>query len=161
VSRRIILLRHAQTAGKQAGQRDYDRSLTKEGEAQAMKTGQQLIRNTSTPDFVLSSSAQRARRTALLVMETTRLSTASCRFDDALYEADGDTWLTSIREIPAQVNTLLCVGHNPVLDWLASMLAGRPVDLAPGEFVVLESAAHAWSAFDENIREVSTVLHTG
>lgn len=125
-----------------------------------MKTGQQLIRNSSTPDFVLSSSAPRAKHTALLVIETIRLSAEFCRFEDGLYEADGDLWLASIREIAAPVHTLLCVGHNPVLSWLTGTLAGRSVDLAPGEFVVLESAAPTWSTFDENIREVVTVPHT-
>jgi len=59
----IAVLRHAQSAGKQSGQRDYDRVLTPEGVASINKLGKKLSEQGWKPDFVLGSSATRVQQT--------------------------------------------------------------------------------------------------
>lgn len=159
MSRRIVLLRHAQTAGKQAGQRDYERILTAEGEQLCRKTRQQLILNSFTPDYVLSSAAIRAQQTARLVSEEFAIPTANQQYLDSLYEADGDTWIRHLRQLPLQVNHVLCVGHNPVLSWLASHLSGQPKDLAPCGFIILATKAPSWMDFTTGIHEEFSLPH--
>ncbi|MBL7866309.1 MAG: histidine phosphatase family protein, partial [Cyclobacteriaceae bacterium] len=149
MSKQIILLRHAQTAGKQAGQRDYDRVLTPEGEAQARKAGHHMIRNSLHPDILISSSALRARQTSLLINESTRLAQDRMVFLDTLYEADGDTWLLQLRQLDDRYNTVICVGHNPTLSWLASHLSRRPIDLAPAGWIAFRSPSLSWSSADQ------------
>lgn len=131
----IILVRHAQTAGKQAGQRDFDRLLTADGEVQAKNIGNFFVRNSVHPDYLLSSAAARARRTAELIHETSRINVAKKDFRDELYEADPSIWITALRELPPAVECVLCIGHNPVLSIVASHLAGRNIDLAPAAFI--------------------------
>lgn len=148
VTRRLILMRHAQTAVKQAGQHDSDRTLTIEGEAQARNTGQYFVLNSFLPDFVLSSGAARARETSRLILEAASVDPGKLRTEDKLYEADIATWLSQIRLVPAAANTVLCVGHNPVLSGLASVFLSQSIDLAPAGFVVIETTAPSWSEFD-------------
>ena len=155
MTKQIILLRHAQTSGKQAGQRDYDRALTPEGEAQGKKIGTYFASNSISPDILISSSALRAKQTALIINEFIRLTPQQLVFLEGLYEADGDTWLGEIRQLHERLNTVLCIGHNPTLSWLAGHLAGRPVDLPPGGFVIFRSPSPSWATFTSNPEEVS------
>ena len=159
MSRKIVLLRHAQTAGKQAGQRDYERILTPEGEEQCRKTRQQFIRNSFLPNFILSSAALRAQHTARLVSEGFAIPDSNQQYLDTLYEADGDTWMRYLRQLPPHVNEVLCVGHNPILSWLASHLSGHPKDLAPCGFILLETTASSWMNFPTGIHEVFSLPH--
>jgi phosphohistidine phosphatase len=154
MSKKIILLRHAQTAGKQAGQRDYDRTLTPEGEVNAKKIGEFLLRNSIRPDILISSSAVRARQTSLLLNESIHLSPDQLAFLDALYEADGDTWLQQIHQLDNAYHTAICVGHNPTLSWLAGHLAARPIDLPPAGMVVFSSPKFSWTNVDHDLREL-------
>ncbi len=154
--RRLIIIRHAQTADKQAGQRDYDRILTQEGTLQSRKTGQQLVLNKSTPEFILCSSAVRAVNTARLLAETSGVSPSLIRPEDELYEADAGTWTQFIRQLPPRVTTAACVGHNPALSLLASRLSQRKLDLAPAAFVIYRVNEGSWKEFDSVIEELST-----
>jgi phosphohistidine phosphatase SixA len=73
-----------------------------------------------------------------------------------LYEADGDLWLEQIRELDDRNHSVICIGHNPTLSWLAAHLGGRPIDLAPAAFVVLQSPSLRWSSFDHDLHEITT-----
>jgi len=150
----IILVRHAQTAGKQAGQRDFDRLLTTEGEGQAKKIGNFFVRNSVQPDYLLSSTATRAQRTADIIHESLGFNIDKMDFQDALYEAEPTTWITAIQDLPARVRCVLCIGHNPVLSVVASHLAGRNIDLAPASLARFESLAESWSTFHHHIKEI-------
>lgn len=156
MSKQIILLRHAQTAGKQAGQRDYDRPLTPEGEQQARNVGKYLVRNSVQPDILISSSAVRAQQTARLLNESLVLTPHQLVFRQTLYEADGDLWLEQIRHLDDRHHTVICVGHNPTISWLAGHLGGRPIDLAPAAFVMLRSSSLSWSALDHDLQVITS-----
>lgn len=147
-------MRHAQTAVKQAGQHDSDRTLTVEGEAQARNSGQYFVMNSFVPDFALSSTAVRARETSRIVLEAASVDPNKLRKVHDLYEADVATWQSQIQLAPPQANTLLCVGHNPVLSALASALLNQSIDLAPAGFVVIETTAPSWSEFDGSVCEL-------
>ncbi len=158
MSKQIILLRHAQTAGKQAGQRDYDRLLTPEGEQQAKNIGKFFVLNSVQPDILISSSAVRAQQTALLVNESIVLGPQQLVFREPLYEADADLWFEQIRALDDRYHFVICIGHNPTISWLATHLGQRPIDLAPATFVVLRSPSRSWSTFDQDLEEI-TLTH--
>lgn len=152
--KQIILIRHAQTAGKQAGQGDYDRLLTPDGEVQAKNIGHMLIRNTIQPDILISSNAVRARQTALLINESTRLPAANVWLMDSLYEAEMATWLDLLHQLDEVHATVICVGHNPVISCLASVMAKRTIDLAPAATTVFQSNSLSWPTVDRDLREI-------
>ena len=152
----IIFVRHAQTAGKQAGQRDFDRLLTAEGEHQAKNIGNFFVRNSVHPDYLLSSTAIRARRTAELINEMCAITMSKMDFRDDLYEAETATWISAVQELPAAVQCVLCIGHNPVLSVVASHLAGRNIDLAPAAFIRFTSTSGDWKSFRNQIKEIES-----
>lgn len=151
--KQIILIRHAQTAGKQAGQRDFDRSLTSEGEAQARALGKIFVTQSVHPDYLLSSSAARTRQTAELINESLRITPGHIAFRDELYETDTSGWIDGISQLPPYIKCVVCIGHNPVISVLASHFAGHEVDLAPASFARFESVTAEWTSFLNNLQE--------
>jgi len=152
--RRILLLRHAQTAGKQGGQRDYDRTLTPEGEQDVRKTGSFFQKSSLKLDYIVSSSAIRTRSTVAILNETLQLPMSSITFLDELYEATSDDWTGQLLQIPASVHFALLVGHNPAISMLASIWAKRGIDLYPGGYACFHSSATTWMEFTTSVNEI-------
>ncbi|MDH3269487.1 MAG: histidine phosphatase family protein, partial [Ignavibacteria bacterium] len=61
----IYLVRHAKSSWKDQGLQDYDRPLNKRGKRDAPFMGEVLNDKKIRPDFIISSSAKRAKKTAL------------------------------------------------------------------------------------------------
>jgi phosphohistidine phosphatase len=154
-TRHIILMRHAQSAGKQPGQADRDRTLTQEGEDRARKTGLTLHRLSEPPDYMISSSATRAKVTAHCVNEALTLSPLRLHFFDNLYEATASDWEQQLILLPLDCCCVLCIGHNPAISLLASEFAGRTIDLEPGAFSTFVSSANEWKSFRIGLTELS------
>ena len=72
--RELQLLRHAKSDWETGALNDFDRPLAKRGLNQAPGIGTWLLEEDLVPDLVLSSPAQRAKETALLVCAAMELS---------------------------------------------------------------------------------------
>jgi phosphohistidine phosphatase len=150
----VALLRHAQSAGKQSGQRDYDRPLTPEGERMARAVGKKFIKSGFCPHLILSSGATRARQTVACLNESLQLPGQKIQFSEELYEAKMADWLDHIHHLPDAAEKILLVGHNPWLSMLAGSFVKRTVELAPGELKVYEFKTDGWMEIDDLGEEI-------
>ena len=118
-SRVLVIVRHAKAQPSAAS--DRQRLLTDRGVSDAGAAGAWLAGAGIRPDRVLVSDAARARGTwdALAAGAAWDLSPD---FDGGLYVAGPDTALDLIREADDEVGTLVVVGHNPTMGYLAQML---------------------------------------
>ena len=73
------------------------------------------------PDLVLCSTARRARATWELAKAAFSPSPKT-KFDADIYHASPDALLQAVKGAPADVQTLMIVGHNPGLEDLAKLL---------------------------------------
>ena len=140
----LLILRHAQSAGKQSGQLDYDRSLTVEGEEIARALGKKILQQGFKLDLIVSSSATRAKRTVDFVNQSLQLPIENIRFRRALYEGLMNDWNEHVCELPSEATHALLVGHNPSLSILVSSFAGSIVDLTPCELIGFEFNVDSW-----------------
>ncbi|MEH0542686.1 histidine phosphatase family protein [Streptomyces sp. B21-105] len=120
--RRLVVLRHAKSAWP-TGVPDHERPLAPRGRRDAPAAGRAIAEAGCVPDLALSSTAVRARGTWELVSAQWE-APAPVRLDPRLYGADVPELLDVVRETPADVGTLLLVGHNPGLEELVLDLAG-------------------------------------
>jgi phosphohistidine phosphatase len=117
--RRIAVMRHGKA--EQAGRTDFERELAERGHRDSADTGAWLAGQGFRPDHALVSAARRAVGTWMSVA-------AGGGFDvepylsQVLYGAGPETALDLVRERPAGVTTLIVVGHNPTMSYLASLL---------------------------------------
>ncbi|WP_062646463.1 SixA phosphatase family protein [Streptomyces maremycinicus] len=121
--RRLVVLRHAKSAWPQ-GVPDHERPLAPRGLRDAPAAGRALAEAGHVPDLALCSTAVRARRTWELAAAEWD-TPPPVRFDPRLYGADVPELLEVVHETPAEVGTLLLVGHNPGLEELVLDLAGE------------------------------------
>ena len=121
--RRLVLLRHAKSSweGELA---DVARPLSARGRRDAAAAGHWLVTHVGTPDLVLCSTAVRTRQTWARVVEAEpdALGTVPVRFEQDIYEAWSDTLLDLLHALPAEVSTVVLVGHGPGLPDLAQRL---------------------------------------
>lgn len=125
MNRRLVVLRHAKADRGQVI--DHERPLTGRGRRDALAAGRWLADCGARPDLTLCSTAARARETwALAAVELG--DPVPTGYERAIYNAELDDLLGVIREVPADVRTLLVVGHNPGLQELVLALAGEAKD---------------------------------
>jgi phosphohistidine phosphatase len=124
--RRLVVLRHAKSAWPE-GVVDHERPLAKRGRRDAPAAGRALAEADCLPDLAWCSTAVRARRTWELASGQWG-TPPSVRYEPRLYAADVPALLEVVRETPAELETLLLVGHNPGLQELVLELAGDGLD---------------------------------
>jgi len=129
--RRLVVLRHAKSAWP-AGVPDHERPLAPRGLRDAPAAGRALAEADCLPDLALCSTAVRARQTWELASAQWG-TPPPVRRDPRLYAADVSDLLAVVHDVPAEVETLLLVGHNPGLEELVLELAGDSLDDALDE----------------------------
>ena len=141
--RQLLLMRHGKSDWS-VEVSDFKRPLKKRGVKAAKKIGhwltnQQRLR----PDLIISSPAERAISTALIVSDA--LPGVELELDDRLYESDLERMLHMLSELPEDVQRPLVVGHNPGLERLLLYLCEVPADaykdwklLTTGTIAILE-----------------------
>jgi len=125
---RLLLLRHARAAWAEPGMRDFDRPLDKSGRVDADAVGAVIMAGAYVPDLVICSGARRAKETWEAVAKHLH-PTTTARYTDELYITDSTGYLNLIRDI-GDLNSLMIVGHNPMIEDVCFALAREGNDAA-------------------------------
>ena len=122
---RLWLLRHAKSSWGDPDLADHDRPLAPRGERDAAGMRAYVDRESIRPALVICSSGLRARQTLAGVLAG--LGTElNVRIEPGLYTFDAAAVLERLRAIPGDdVPTVMLVGHNPAIQDLTLLLAGR------------------------------------
>jgi phosphohistidine phosphatase len=124
-ARTILLLRHAKSAWGNVGQDDHDRPLNRRGERAARAMAGHLATSGPRPDLILCSTAARTRQTLAPLLEALGAPAPPISLERELYLASEDALLERLRTLPEEVRTVLLIGHNDGIGYLAGSLAGR------------------------------------
>jgi len=119
---RLLLLRHAKSSWNSPAQRDLDRPLNSRGREAAARMGQEIHTQGWTPDLVLCSPAARAVETLELVARTCP-GLAGIEQVPALYDGSDADYVPIIKANGGKAETVLVIGHNPVIHATAIHLA--------------------------------------
>ncbi|MBP2461279.1 phosphohistidine phosphatase [Rhizobium sp. PvP014] len=120
---RIYLLRHGRAANPEQGQRDFDRTLTTDGFAEAEIVADKAADRRYRPDAVISSTAMRCRQTAEAVRRAIS-ETIEPEFIDEVYNGSVGTYLALIFTSDRSGSVML-VGHNPTIEDVFGELIGK------------------------------------
>lgn len=120
---RLFLLRHAQAAWANPGERDFDRKLDDKGYAQAELIADRAADKGYKPDLVLSSTAARCRETTDALKRAFNESVEISYVDD-MYNAQPETYLALIMG-QRDIQSLMLVGHNPTMEGVVEELIGH------------------------------------
>ncbi|CAN5607075.1 hypothetical protein BH10BAC4_BH10BAC4_24520 [soil metagenome] len=150
----IFILRHAQSAGKQSGQHDYDRILTPHGQAEARAQGIIFIEKNYFPDLILCSASTRTRQTLALFNESTMIPPEKIQFREDFYDALMFHLLDTTEKLPDDISKVMYIGHNPGLSLFASDLCANFIDLATSQLVAYEFNTETWKELNGPGKEI-------
>ena len=125
----LMLLRHAKSSWKYPELPDHDRPLNKRGKQDAPRIAKIIRDKGLVPDLILSSTAKRARKTAIIVAKNCGYA-SKVELTPALYHAAPKTYIGTLSRLDDDYQRILVVGHNPGLEELLEMLVGR-MELIP------------------------------
>jgi phosphohistidine phosphatase len=157
--RTLYLLRHAKSGWDDPDLADIDRPLNDRGRRAATALAEHLRGSSARPQLVFCSPARRTRETLDLIAPGLGLGTTVV-IDPVLYGADAALLWDKVRELPADADEVLIIGHNPGLHELAASLAGPSAKattadekvrsrlrakLPTGSFVTVDWAGSSWA----------------
>ncbi len=140
----LLVLRHAKPSWKRPGLADHERPLNARGQRDAPRMGSLLTERQLEPDVIASSSATRARLTAVAVAERCGRAEAVVT-DGRLYLADPSDVVDVVREVGSSAIRLLIVGHNPTLEDLVCRLTGRAESMPTAALAHIELSIDSWT----------------
>jgi len=145
--KKIYFLRHAKSSWKKPVI-DYDRGLKKRGKNDAKLIADYISTYLKKPQIVISSGAKRALKTAKIVSK--ELDIKDILINDRLYDSSIDEYLKVIRETSERYNSVMIVGHNPVIsDTVVKLTNNHRFDWLPtSAVVVVECEVKRWSDID-------------
>ena len=125
----LYVLRHCKSDWGGDISSDSERPLSERGHADASRLGRWMNQQGYIPNYILCSTALRARQTIQLVCEQFAISENDIHYLAELYLASCATLLSTIEGFKEKSGPLLIVGHNPGMDELVSYLASQTVPL--------------------------------
>lgn len=145
----ILLLRHAKSSWSDPSLNDFDRPLANRGLKDAPRMGKFLKKINYCPQYVVSSTAMRARQTTQRCLKAMNADERIVQWENSLYFEGLNKYFEAINQAPETAETIMLVGHNPLIEAAASFLSGgkeHPMFKVPtAGLVCLESYADRWS----------------
>lgn len=140
----LLLMRHAKSGWDTEGVSDHDRPLNDRGNRTAPAMGLVLVKKGLVPDLIVSSTALRARETALAVAAACEWK-HEVRLTRDLYMAEPDDILSVVAQVPDEAQRVLVVGHNPGMEDLVSDLSFMRNSMPTATIAMFELDVSSWS----------------
>jgi phosphohistidine phosphatase len=159
MSRFLYLMRHAQSADKHLSQSDKERELTPTGLNDAILIGAYLYHQKINFDLIVSSTAIRAKHTAELVVDASKMMPDKIQLEDELFTASVRTFLQLVNQLDDSFSHVMCIGHNPVISYLAEYLTKAEIgDMPPAGLAIIQFNSLHWKELSQGSGELVNFL---
>ena len=151
----LTVIRHAKSSWDQPGVSDHDRTLNERG-LRAAPAVAKFLQGTyfggggnaplmPVPERIVSSTAERALKTAQIMRETFRLPPTAIRLESRLYLAPPEVILDMVRDVEEEYKHIVLVAHNPGLhEFCDQMLARASIPRMPTCAAVIMGLPHEY-----------------
>ncbi|QZE13046.1 hypothetical protein K4L44_10640 [Halosquirtibacter laminarini] len=126
--KKIVFIRHGKAESASWDVDDFDRQLTPEGVYNTEQVSSKVSVSapmTLSNVFMIRSDAKRAYQSSEIYKNRLNIADESCAISHQLYEdlTTNDFLDLIVKWVPSHKDTLLVVGHNPMLSMLSNQLA--------------------------------------
>ncbi len=129
--KRLYLVRHAKSSWEEPGGSDIERPLLDKGIKRTQKVIRSLKDHSVKIDLMITSPAERAFQTALLVARGIGYPEDKIQVERKIYDGYYDRILDLIYATSNEIDSLMIIGHNPSITNLANLFLHPGVDLLP------------------------------
>lgn len=142
----LYIVRHAKSSWDDPFLDDFDRPLNKRGRADAPRMGKRLQERDVHPDLLISSPAERALSTCMIIAEKIGYPARNIHTDRRLYHASPEQLLSVLRGVSDGNDEIMIFGHNPGLTDFANELSRERVtsNIPTGGVVCLTFNVLSW-----------------
>jgi phosphohistidine phosphatase len=145
--KKLYLVRHAKSSWEEPGESDLDRPLMEKGIKRTLKLNRFLNDHSVQIDLMISSPAERAFQTAILIANGIGYPEDKIVIERKIYDGYYDRILDLIYATSSAVNSIMIIGHNPTITHLANLFLHPGVDLLPtAGTVCISYATEKWEA---------------
>lgn len=138
----LLIFRHAKSSFDAPS--DHERVITTHGQQQALFMGDLLKEKDIKPDFILCSSAIRARQTMDLLMQSGEIN-CDTNISDALYNTTVENTVQIIKQLSDQDKIVMLIGHEPTWSELTHWLTDKPVSFGTAAIACIKVEIDHWS----------------
>ena len=146
----LHVVRHGKALQDYQYIQDCDRPLIEKGIVKNVEIARQLHAQYPAPDLIISSHAARALHTAHIFAQAMGYPHNRIQVNERLY-LDGESEACSIlKNLPDELESVMIVGHNPDVTFIANRYAKRIIDEIPTSGVVtIRFETNHWSEIDK------------
>ena len=150
MSRKLVIIRHAKSTWDYGAVSDFDRPLKEIGIVNSIAIAQKLIEKKINPSLIITSPANRAIHTALIIAREMHYPVENIRINSSLYSDTEEEILKLIKTSDDQYDTIFLFGHNPTFTYLANHFLKQELENIPTAGVVLiDFNATSWSSISK------------
>jgi phosphohistidine phosphatase len=160
MQRYLLVMRHAHAEDTQPERHDRERELTSKGNQEALLMGSQLAQRSLAINALYTSSAVRTKQTGSLISDVLKLERVSVLIQEDLYNSSIRTYLSFINNLPDDLKTVLMIGHNPAVSYLAEYLTNADLGSMPTAGICLiRFELNAWQDVSKGCGEMLEFLY--
>jgi len=137
MERKLFIVRHAKSSWDHEGLADIDRPLANRGLRNAGEMAERLLVKKMVPQLLLSSPANRALNTALIMSKIWGAGAENFQIKETLYDASISGIEQVLAGVPSDITSLAIFGHNPSFTAYANMFLKQRLDNLPTAGVVI------------------------
>ncbi len=165
MKRSLLIMRHGKSDWNTDSQSDFERPLAKRGQKAVKRIGKWLIQQELTPDYIISSPANRAQQTAIGICRKLKLAESSIIWEPRIYGADMQTLLDVLVACPPEKQKVMLIGHNPGLEMLFRYLAGETFETSQDQNPMPTAALASldmpdnWESLDTGAGKLISIIY--
>lgn len=142
----LFLYRHGEAAQSHSSDGDRDRELTSRGISNSNRMGSYLLANQFSVNSIYTSPALRAHQTAAITAEAMKIDTSEIVLEEELYNATTRMFFEFVTKLNSDLDSVMCVGHNPAITYLAEYLTKESIgDIVPAGVVIIKFDITSWT----------------
>ncbi|MBC7850954.1 MAG: histidine phosphatase family protein [Chitinophagaceae bacterium] len=150
----VIAVRHSKSSWGDSNLDDFERPLNERGKREAPEMARRLASRGIQPDYFLSSSAKRARKTAIAFAEELNFPKERIELKRELYLASAQEMFAAIAKCPESTDTVIFFSHNPGITEFVNRLTSVRTDNMPTSAIfAVSSACNDWPSFELAAKE--------
>ena len=155
----LYLVRHAKTEQDSIDDTDFSRVLKPRGLRDSTLIGSKLAADGKKPDINITSTAARAKQTAEILASKFGFGSNAIHQNEELYMASARTFLQVVNNLKNDWGSVMMVGHNPVMTYLAEYLTDYDMGYMPtGAVVAIKFPFEDWGMVSKSTGEVEFYL---
>ena len=129
---------------------DDDRPLTVKGILNNISVAKKLLEQYPAPELIISSYATRALHTAHIIARETGYPHEKVQANEELYLYGNKESASILENMPDDINSLMIVGHNPDMTYVANWYAARIDEIPTSSVVTVTFEVNKWSEIDKS-----------